>query len=321
MRNTSNTELNSHISVLRDETLAALAPSGDRHYVDATLGAGGHTRALLALYPYSRLTGFDRDPKAIALTESTLNGAGIAPERYTLINAPYSEITRHLAPQSITGGLMADLGFASFQVNDAERGWSFSQNAPLDMRYNPQDASTPTAAMLLATLEESELRHIFSTYGEDPLARPIARAIVADRETAPLTHTLALAELVARIARTHYKAKSRTHPATRVFQALRIAVNQEFEHLNKLLEALPALCAPGARIAVITFHSLEDRIVKQQFKQWLNPCRCPAGFPKCVCGETLQWETPHRKAITPTEAEVRHNPRARSAKLRVIIKR
>jgi 16S rRNA (cytosine1402-N4)-methyltransferase len=309
----------SHTSVMLQEAVTALTPTTGRVYVDATIGAGGHALEILkASLPAGRLIGFDRDPLSIALAQQRLQT--IAPDRVKLILAPYSQLKEHLGLCEITGGVLADLGFATYQVAQASRGFSFLQDAPLDMRFNPQDDTQPTAAQLLATASEANLLQWFRDFGEDPLAHVIARAIVQDRQKTPFETTHQLAGLVSRLSKAHYKTASRSHPATRVFQALRIAVNQEFEHLEALLDALPSCCASGARVAMITFHSLEDRLVKHRFRQWENPCVCPSGFPVCTCGRPAQWRRVKPNLVLPSGQEVLLNPNARSAKLRVIEK-
>ncbi|MEB3206895.1 MAG: 16S rRNA (cytosine(1402)-N(4))-methyltransferase RsmH [Vampirovibrionales bacterium] len=308
-----------HTSVMLQEAVTALNPTSGRLYVDATIGAGGHALEILkASLPAGKLIGFDRDPLSMALTQKRLQA--IAADRIKLILAPYSQLQQHLSLCEITGGVLADLGFATYQVAQASRGFSFLHDAPLDMRFNPEDDTQPTAAHLLASASEAHLLQWFRDFGEDPLAPIIARAIVNDRDKTPFETTHQLASLVSRVSRAHYKSASRTHPATRVFQALRIAVNQEFEHLEALLDALPSCCASGARVAIITFHSLEDRLVKRRFRQWENPCVCPSAFPLCSCGRPAQWRRLKPNLILPSAHEVSINPNARSAKLRVIEK-
>jgi 16S rRNA (cytosine1402-N4)-methyltransferase len=296
----------SHIPVLRDETLQGLALTPGRVYIDATLGGAGHALAMLAAQPGIQLLGFDQDPTALAVARQRL------PETVTLIQAPFSTMAHHVPPASVTGGVLLDIGVSSPQLDDATRGFSFRQNAPLDMRMSQQGR---TAAEWLASATEAELTACFKTYGEERLAKPIAQAIIAS--PVPMTHTVQLAGLISDMYRRFGLKKEDQHPATRVFQALRIQVNNELGELQAALDSLPTLLAPGARIAVITFHSLEDRMVKDWMRYQAAACVCPPRMPVCRCGKRVSLRLICKKPITASAEEIAANPRSRSAKLRV----
>jgi 16S rRNA (cytosine1402-N4)-methyltransferase len=294
-----------HQPVLLTEVLQALNPQPGKTYVDGTLGGAGHAAALLAQQPQASLIGFDRDAMALAVAKDRL------PASARLIQAPFAKLACYLSPLSITGGILLDLGVSSPQLDQADRGFSFMHNAPLDMRMD-QASDSPTAAELLTTATETQLADWFKQYGEERLAKPIARAIKANLPT----YTHALAELCRQSYR-HFRIKEQQHPATRVFQALRIAVNGELDQLQGVLNQLPGLLAPGARVAIISFHSLEDRIVKQWMVQQAATCVCPPRLPVCQCGKVPTLRVLTKKPIMATTAETTQNPRARSAKLRV----
>jgi 16S rRNA (cytosine1402-N4)-methyltransferase len=295
-------------------------------YVDGTLGMGGHSEGLLQCLhrcgaPWQWL-GADQDPQALALAQTRLAPLLLPPHQGTYLHANYSQLLQQLGPQAITGGLLLDLGVSSFQLDTPERGFSFSHAGPLDMRMNPQ-STAPTAAELLNTMDEATLADWFYTWGEEKLSRPIAKAIVQRRQQAPWQHTAELAALVEAqykrkgAGRTKEGSREKKHPATRVFQALRVVVNDEFGHLEALLGSLPQLLAPQAKVLFLTFHSLEDRCVKRWFTQAIKGCTCPAWFPTCQCGEVGTFKALVSKPFVATEAELAENPRARSAKLRV----
>jgi 16S rRNA (cytosine1402-N4)-methyltransferase len=294
----------SHIPVLLDETLEALNVRPDGLYLDGTFGAGGYTRALLERG--ARVVALDRDPSAIA------RGAGLLaefPDRLRLVE------TRFGALDKVAGdldGVALDIGVSSMQLDEAERGFSLRFDAPLDMRM---EGRGPTAADLLASASVEELADIFFHYGEERASRRLARAIVNDRATTPFVSTLQLAGLVARVAPA--PPQERTHPATKVFQALRIAVNDELGELERGLAAAERALKPGGRLAVVTFHSLEDRIVKQFFAQRGAKGRAVS---RLLPGEPVPAPASFRlfpgQPVTPSEAELGLNPRARSAKLR-----
>jgi 16S rRNA (cytosine1402-N4)-methyltransferase len=297
-----------HAPVLYEEVLAWLQPRPDGHYIDATLGGGGHASGILAgSAPNGRLLGLDADPDAIAFASDVLRPFG---ERVVLKAAN----ARHLgaiAPPlgfSQVDGVLLDLGLSSRQLADAERGFSFSQDGPLDMRLNLSQGQK--AADLVNHLSETELADLLWRYGEERNSRRIARAIVAAR---PLTTTGQLADLVAQTV----GRREKIHPATRTFQALRIAVNDELEALDQALPQARDLLRPGGRLAVIAFHSLEDRLVKRFYQRESRDCLCPPEVLVCVCEHqaTLRVLTP--KPVRPTADEIARNPRSRSARLRV----
>ncbi|MGC9335744.1 MAG: 16S rRNA (cytosine(1402)-N(4))-methyltransferase RsmH [Anaerolineae bacterium] len=301
-----------HVPVLLTEVLAGLAVQPGGFYIDATLGAGGHAAGILrASAPDGRLLGLDADPEAVSFARQRLRAFG---ERATLGVGNFRHLSIVAARQGLTqvDGILMDLGLSSRQLADAERGFSFSQEGPLDMRMDP--SSGPTAAELVNSLGETELAEILWKYGEERYSRRIARAIVARR---PVTTTGHLADLVAQTI----GHREKIHPATRTFQALRIAVNDE---LTALAEALPQardLLRPGGRLAVIAFHSLEDRLVKRFYQRESRDCVCPPEAPFCVCGHQATLEVITRKPIRPSDAEVAENPRSRSARLRVAERR
>lgn len=287
-----------HTPVLVQEILRWLSPRADATVVDATIGLGGHSAALLPQLTSGLLIGIDRDPHSIALARARL-----APwaERVSLHRATFSALPDLLAQLNHprVDGILVDLGLSSWQLAQAERGFSFQLVGPLDMRFDPETPG-PTAAQLLRRLSQDELTELFRRYGEERFAARIARAVVAVRRKQPLRTT---ADVVTLIERTvPGRRHRRLHPATRVFQALRIAVNQELEELERLLAVAPQVLAPGGRLVVISFHSLEDRLVKRAMQRWARSGQA-------------QLLTPH--PITPTPQEVAANPRARSAKLRV----
>lgn len=304
-----------HTSVLLDEVLEALVPSRGGLYVDCTVGMGGHTEAILDAGPEARVVGIDRDAESLAIASSRLARFG---ERFVAVHADYRDIVevleRHGGGER-PAGILADLGISSFQLDSPERGFSFSHDGPLDMRM---DRGTGTAAVdLVNDLSEGDLADLIYEYGDERASRRIARAIGREREKARIETTARLAEIVARASGIP-RHKQRIHPATRTFQALRIAVNRELDRLDDFLrDAVSALAAPAGRIAVIAFHSLEDRIVKQGFRDLSGQCSCPPGFPVCVCRRRRLIRIVTSKPIVPSERELETNPRARSARMRV----
>lgn len=300
-----------HQSVLLSEIVESLRPSReDGTLVDATVGLGGHAEALLERYQQIRLLGIDRDPKALAASASRLERFG---DRVTLTQGRHETLIEILKQQKIelVSGLLADLGVSSMQLDDASRGFSFRYDAPLDMRMGPE---SKTAADLVNTLEERELATILRDYGEEPMARRIARAIVDARAEAPIETTARLAEIVRSVK------KSKPHqidPATLTFQALRIAANEELVGLDKFIDEAVEVLEPGARIAIISFHSLEDRITKRAMRRLEGECTCPPNLPVCGCGAKEVVEILTGRPVTASDEEVQRNPRSRSAKLRV----
>jgi len=305
---------NLHKSVLLDETVRLLAPEADEIFADCTLGMGGHTEAILQTTDSVRVIGIDQDTEAIRLATERLKPFG---ERVKIFHANFADIKTVLAEAGVqtVNGVLADLGVSSLQFDDAKRGFSFRFDAPLDMRMDAA-SDYETAAELLERLSEEEIADVIYKYGEERMSRRIARRIVWKREIGePVKTTKELAETVEKaIGR---KPKDKIHPATRTFQALRIAVNREIEILEEFIrDAVDCLKKEG-RLAIITFHSLEDRVVKQTFQKLAGKCECPPRLPQCVCGATREIEILTRKPIVPLESETAENPRARSAKLRV----
>lgn len=295
------------------EVVALLAPRSGGVYLDGTLGGGGHARLILeASAPDGRLIGLDHDPAALTAAGTLLAPFGT---RATLRRGSFAALGGVLAELGVpqVDGILLDLGVSSHQLDTPARGFSFREDGPLDMRMNPGQALT--AADLLAQAEAGELKRIFREYGEERWAALIAREIVKTRAVEPLTTTRQLAELVCR-AVPGGRIPQRIHPATRVFQALRIAVNGELEALQAGLSAALQALRPGGRLAVISFHSLEDRMVKQTLRAAAHPCTCPPRLPVCVCGRLPQVKVLTPRGLTAGAAEIAANPRARSAVLR-----
>ena len=283
-----------------------LGPDRGGFFVDATVGAGGHAEALLEAGPRVRLLGLDRDADALAAARARLSRFG---ERAALRQADFGDLDSVLADSPAPAGILADLGVSSMQLDRAERGFSFRRDGPLDMRMGQSGRS---AADVVATASVEELTRIFREFGEERMAGKIARGIVAERARIPITTTRQLARVVAE----QKGNRERIDPATRVFQALRIEVNQELVALARFLAAAVARMQQGGRLAIISYHSLEDRIVKEAFRRESGVCLCPPRLPACVCGARKALEVLTRRAIRPSEAEVERNPRARSARLR-----
>ena len=304
-----------HLPVLVDEVIEMLAPAPGSLHIDATLGGGGHTERILeAANPDGRLLGLDADPAAIARVQTRL-GPRFG-DRLVLRRANFRELGE-VAPAAGFGavdGALFDLGLSSFQLADRERGFGFRAGGPLDMRFDPS-RGVP-ASELLASLDTAELTALFRRYGEEPKAPRIARAIVDARQVAPIATAEELAALVERVLPPNPRQPRRTHPATRVFQALRIAVNDELDALQAGLASALDLLRPGGRLVVLSYHSLEDRIVKRFFQAERRGCICPPELPVCVCGRNPRLRLVTSPSLTPTDAEIAINPRARSARLR-----
>jgi len=301
-----------HRAVLYHEIIHALRPRSGGLYVDATLGAGGHAWGILqASQPQGRLLGLDVDPQALELARQRLSEFG---ERAILVRASFATLSTQLASLGwqAVDGIVLDLGMSSMQIDTPERGFSFQVDAPLDMRFDPDQPVS--AADLVNHLSENELAEILYRYGEERQARQIARAIVAAR---PVHTTRQLAELVVGVVSSGGRQRQRIHPATRTFQALRIAVNRELEALEAVLPQAVSALRPGGRLAVISFHSLEDRLVKQYFRRESRDCLCPPRQPICTCGHKAVLREVTRHPIRPRADEIAENPRARSARLRV----
>jgi 16S rRNA (cytosine1402-N4)-methyltransferase len=304
-----------HVPVLADEVVAMLAPAAGSQHVDATLGGGGHAERILAASdPDGRLLGIDADGAAIARVRARL-----APRfgtRLRLRQANFRELA-DVAPEegfATVDGCLFDLGLSSFQLADADRGFGIRTGGPLDMRFDTS-RGVP-AAELLATLHAGELTALFRRYGEEPFAGRIARAIVESRRSVPISTAEELAALIARVAPGRAPGRRRVHPATRTFQALRIAVNEELDALQTGLAAAVDLLRPGGRLVVLSYHSLEDRIVKRFLQAERRGCTCPLELPVCVCGRKPRLRLLTPKGFVPTPAEITANPRARSARLR-----
>ena len=306
-----------HKPVLLNECIEALHIRPDGVYVDGTLGRAGHSREIAQRLTTGRLICIDRDMAAIDAARERL-----APwvDRVTLVHGNFSELDGVLRQAGASGvdGMLFDLGVSSPQLDDASRGFSYTRDAPLDMRM---DTSAPlTAREVVNTWPYEELRRILYEYGEERYAPAIAKAIVRARETAPVATTLELVDII-RGAMPPAALREKQHPAKRSFQAIRIAVNGELDALPPMLTAAVDNLNPGGRLAVITFHSLEDRIVKRAMQDMAKGCTCPPEFPVCVCGKKPKIRVLTRKPVVSGEAELADNPRARSAKLRVAEKR
>ena len=306
-----------HFPVLRDEILELIAPVSKGFVVDCTLGFGGHSLAILENLPECRILAFDQDKTAIELAKPRFKGFI---ERIDFVHANFSEIKRVIkrVENYRPVAVIADLGVSSMQLDSEERGFSFRFDAPLDMRMD-STADVPTAADLLESMSEFDIASVIYRFGEERHSRKIARRIVAEREAGrPIKTTKQLAELVERSVPRN--RKDSIHPATRTFQALRIMVNGELDILEGFLKDSVELLEIDGILAVITFHSLEDRIVKNAFQRFAGKCICPPRIPKCVCGARKTAEILTRKPIVPGEIEILHNPRSRSAKLRAVKK-
>ncbi|HUL60776.1 MAG TPA: 16S rRNA (cytosine(1402)-N(4))-methyltransferase RsmH [Anaeromyxobacteraceae bacterium] len=302
-----------HETVLAQEVAALLGPGPGKLLLDGTLGGGGHSERLLA--EGARVIAIDRDPRAVAAAEARLARFG---EAFRAVRADFRDAKNVLAALGIGGvdGALVDLGVSSPQLDEADRGFSFSRPGPLDMRMGTEGE---TLEGLLRRVDERELVRILREYGEEPFARPVARAVKRAVSSGEPLDTARLAEVVAgAIPRRAWPR--RIHPATRTFQALRIAVNDELGALAAWLDALPAVLNVGGRAAAISFHSLEDRMVKEKFRALTRACTCPPDLPVCACGARASFAALTRKPIVPSQGEVERNPRARSAKLRGVEK-
>ena len=298
-----------HISVLLDECIDGLDIKPDGVYVDGTLGGAGHSFQIAARLSTGRLIGIDRDPVALAAAAKRLEPYK---DRVTLVHSNFCEIASVLRDLQIEGVL--DLGVSSPQLDDGARGFSYMADAPLDMRMNNEDPLT--AAEVVNSWSYEELKRILYDYGEERYAPKIAAAICARREQQPIRTTLELVDII-RSAMPASALREKQHPAKRSFQAIRIAVNDELGSVEKVMrDAIPCL-NPGGRLAIITFHSLEDRIVKNGMADAAKGCTCPPNFPVCVCGKKPKVKLISRKPIVSGDEELERNPRARSAKLRV----
>ena len=302
-----------HVSVLLEECIQALCIKPDGTYVDGTLGGAGHSSQIVQRLTTGRLIGIDRDPKALKAASERL-----APysDRVTLVHSNFSRVDQVLDELGINGvdGILLDLGVSSPQLDEEERGFSYMADAPLDMRMNSQD--TLTAYEVVNLWPREELRRILYEYGEERYAPQIASAIDRRRAERPIETTLELVDVI-RSAMPPQALREKQHPAKRSFQAIRIAVNDELGAVSRVMDAAISKLNSGGRLAIITFHSLEDRIVKNAMASAAKGCTCPPEFPVCVCGKTPKVKLVSKKPIVSSEEELQRNPRARSAKLRV----
>ncbi len=306
-----------HVPVMLNPCLEALAINPSGTYADATLGGAGHSSEIAKRLANGHLIGFDRDPNAIAVSGERLAPFG---ERVTLVNRNYSEVKDALSSLGVNGlnGALMDLGVSSHQLDEADRGFSYMQDAPLDMRMNPSDPVS--AADIVNTYSAKQLEDIIYTYGEERWAHRIVDFIISEREHSPILTTGRLVEVIKKAVPKDAR-RDGPHPAKRTFQAIRIEVNNELGGLETALHDFIDVLLPGGRLAVITFHSLEDRLVKNVFRERERGCTCPPSIPACVCGKTSAGKVVTRKPILPTPQELDENPRARSAKLRVFEKK
>lgn len=307
----------SHIPVMADEVMSLISPWRGGIYVDGTLGGGGHSSLLLESVPDGSLVvGIDRDDEAIAAASARLRPFG---SKFIAVRGNFFDMKELLSGINVASvdGILLDLGVSSYQLDAAERGFSYNETAPLDMRMDRRSALT--AADVVNTYSREELTRILREFGEERYAAKIASAMVREREKAPISTTTELAELVKRAMPAAARREAQ-HPARRTFQALRIEVNGELDGLAKALRDCESILKPGGVLAVITFHSLEDRIVKQTFRTFENPCICDPKAPCCTCGLTATAKVITQKPTVPSDAEAESNPRSRSAKLRAIMK-
>lgn len=301
-----------HISVLLNETVSALNIRPEGIYVDGTAGGAGHSLEIAKKLTSGRLIALDRDPDAVKIASERLKGYPA-----DVVKSNFSDMDTVLQNMNISGvdGILLDLGVSSYQLDNAQRGFSFHKDAELDMRMSKDGIS---AEDIVNNFSETQLCEIFRKYGEEKFAGRIAARIVREREKARITSTVQLADIIS--AAVPAAARRDAHPARRCFQAIRIAVNGELDELENVLDKAFSLLKPNGVLAIITFHSLEDRMVKHKFSEYCKGCICPPDFPVCVCGREPQGHLLTKKPIEPSADELENNPRSRSAKLRVIIK-
>lgn len=301
-----------HISVLLNETIEALNIKPDGIYIDGTAGGAGHSKEIAKRLDGGLLLALDQDPDAVKVATERLEGL---PAKVINVNFRQMDDVAFAEEIEKVDGILLDLGVSSYQLDTAERGFSYHKDAPLDMRMSQSGIS---AKDIVNTFSEKELSDILIRFGEEKFSKRIAQKIVSEREKKEITTTLQLAEIIANAVPA--SARRDGHPARKSFQAIRIAVNAELDVLSETLDKAFDLLKPDGVLAIITFHSLEDRIVKLKFKEFTTGCTCPPDFPVCVCGKTPRGRLLTRKPIEPSEEELENNPRSRSAKLRVIIK-
>lgn len=303
-----------HLSVLSDEVVSYLVTRPEGVYVDATLGMGGHTKSLLdSTHSRSLVIGLDVDEEAISISRERLSAYN---GHVIYRNSNFSDIDKVLDGLDIreVDGILADLGMSSYQVDSSERGFSFMREEPLDMRMDPRLRFTAYDLVNEMTMEE--ISRVLKMYGEEKWSRRIAKHIVDARAGSPIKTSAELAGIVSAAIPKKFHP-SRIHPATKTFQALRIAVNNELENIEEFIGKAVSRLKPGGRLVIISFHSLEDRLVKSSFLGLSSPCVCPPGMPECGCGKKQELRIITRSPIVPSEEEIRNNPRARSAKMRV----
>jgi len=305
-----------HLSVLPDEVIRFLEPADGKTYLDGTVGGGGHSALILKKAPQAVLIGIDRDQAALTAAGARLAEYG---NQIRLLHGDFADVSGHLGTLGIAAidGFILDLGVSSHQLDTRERGFSFQQDAPLDMRMDTSNGKT--AADLLNELPERQLDQIIAEYGEERWAKRIASFIVKERTESPITTTFHLVDII-KGAVPKAKWDERIHPATRTFQALRIAVNSELDSLEQGMRAALELLKPGGRGVIISFHSLEDRIVKHIFREYAEGCTCPRQMPVCVCDKQPRVKILTGRPVTATQEETDVNPRSRSAKLRAVVK-
>ncbi len=301
-----------HTSVLLNETICSLMVRPDGVYLDGTLGGAGHSSFIASKLTTGHLYGFDQDEDAIKAASARLDEFK---DKVTVIRDNYRNAVRILKEMGVAGadGIMLDLGVSSYQFDNGDRGFSYNTDAPLDMRMDTR--KDLTAAGIVNEYPEEEIRRILRDYGEEKFAPQIAANIVKARSKGRIETTFELNEIIKNSIPTKFRASG--HPSRQTYQALRIACNEELDVLETSLDDMADFLNPGGRLSIITFHSLEDRIVKNAFKRFENPCICPPNFPKCVCGRVSKGKVITRKPIIPTDEEIEVNPRSRSAKLRV----
>jgi len=307
-----------HIPILLNEIKESIITNKDGIYVDATLGFGGHSNMILDnISDKARLIGIDRDLEAIEASRNRLEKYG---ERFCAVHGNYKSIEGYLSERgiSLVDGILADLGISSYQIDTPQRGFSYNKDAPLDMRMNQKDKLS--AYDVVNTYTQQEIQKIIKVYGEEKFARQIATKIVEYRQTKPVETTFELVELIKSAIPAPARRKG-GNPAKRTFQAIRIHVNEELEELRETIETMIKLLKSGGRLCVITFHSLEDRIVKQVMREFEDPCTCPKDIPYCVCGKESLGKAYPRKGIIPSQKEIEENSRSKSARLRVFVRK
>ncbi len=304
-----------HVPVMLDQAVSFLKCDPGKVYVDGTLGGSGHARAILdRILPDGILIGIDQDMDAVHHGETVLKAHA---SNIRLFHDNFTQLPEILSQLNISAvdGILVDLGLSLHQLEGSGRGFSFQKDEPLDMRMNTTNETT--AEILVNNMPEKKMRTIFRTYGEEKWSGPIARRIIKERRKEAILTSSRLARVVESAIPGREKRSRRIHPATKVFMALRIAVNNELDRIDEFMKTVPECLNPGGRLCVISFHSLEDRIVKHRIREFASPCHCPPDFPKCACGKKATMRPVVKKTLRPSAEEISANPRARSAKLRV----